>query len=524
MKDTYLSRQLFIIGNHILLIAYLCIMWGSGLSIENENSMHVFLLSLLFFDAAYISYKNIKNSPVLNHFVYLQILLGWQFVMSLFISNAFSNAVSILLLPICLYQAIYFLQAFVFQSSSYQGQKVFLLVMKITCAVSTVCVFFSSQAFALSFLIQSIVALGGVTIIGALHHKRIAFFIKSQKKDLLISALFVLLPFACYVAVFYNDAEYLSQMGSYLTVFVPFVSVHSIVFQYHPEQERFFTLKKGAVHLLAILGIAGVIGVGILFQIGLTAILLNIYVAVLLILLFNLLLYIQIIRSQKDFDNPVDRHHFYAYSLEQIKREEELKTDFANYLHDNILQDLLSIKNLLGKAERPEVQKLLNDTLSKLTVSLRSQMQVYHPTLLKSLTLKGNIQNLLDTLTAGHTSLHIQFDCSDTFFLVEPYNILIYRIIQELVTNVLKHAEASNIQLLLTMKQDMIILKVSDDGVGYKRPEDSVFPHRGLNSIQEQVRLLNGEMRIQSAPGHGTKITIAIPMKGETSYESFIDR
>lgn len=129
MKDPYFSRQLFMIGNHILLIVYLCIMWGCRLSVGTENTMHIFLLSLLFFDAAYISYKNIKNSPVLNHFAYLQVLLGWQFVMSLFISNVFSNAASILLLPICLYQAIYFLQSFVFQSSNYQGQKGFLLYL-----------------------------------------------------------------------------------------------------------------------------------------------------------------------------------------------------------------------------------------------------------------------------------------------------------------------------------------------------------------------------------------------------------
>ena len=524
MRGPYFSRQLFMIGNHILLIAYLCIMWGSGFSIGNENAMHVCLLSLIFFDATYISYKNIKNSPVLNHFAYLQVLIGWQFVMSLFISNVFSKAVSVLLLPICLYQAIYFLQAFVFQSSSYQGKKGFLLMMKMICTFSTICVFLSSKAFALSFLIQSFAALVGVVIIGILHRKRITFFIKSQKKELFISLLFVLLPFACYVAVFYNSSEYLSQMGSYLAVFVTFVSVHSIVFQYHPEQERFFVLKKRAVLSLALIGTVGVVGVGILFQIGLMAILLNVYVAVLLMLLFNLLLYIQISRCPKDFDNPVDRQHFYAYSLEQIKREEALKKDFSNYLHDNVLQDLLSIKNLLGKAERPEVQKLLNDTLSELTASLRSQMQMYHPTLLKSLTLKGNIQNLLDSLTARYASLHIQFDCSDTFFLVEPYNTLIYRIIQELITNVLKHAKASEVQLLLVLEHDMIILKLSDDGIGYKRPADSELSHRGLNSIQEQVRLLNGKMSIQSTPGYGTKITISIPMKGEISYESFINR
>ena len=89
---------------------------------------------------------------------------------------------------------------------------------------------------------------------------------------------------------------------------------------------------------------------------------------------------------------------FYEYTVAQLKHEEALRKEFTNYLHDDILQDILSMKNLLHKAGKPEVQQLLDDTLRKLTSSIRSQMQAYHPKLLKNLTFKENLQSVLDSI------------------------------------------------------------------------------------------------------------------------------
>ncbi len=58
-------------------------------------------------------------------------------------------------------------------------------------------------------------------------------------------------------------------------------------------------------------------------------------------------------------------------------------------MHDNILQNLLSIKNMLCKAEQPEIRRLLLDTLTELNASIRFQMQTYHPNLVKKSDLKG---------------------------------------------------------------------------------------------------------------------------------------
>ncbi|MEG0379361.1 MAG: ATP-binding protein, partial [Eubacterium sp.] len=217
------------------------------------------------------------------------------------------------------------------------------------------------------------------------------------------------------------------------------------------------------------------------------------------------------------------REHFYGVSLAQIKREEALKKDFANYLHDDILQDLLSMKNLVSKAHQPEVQRLLIDTLGDLNDSIRTQMQAYHPSLLKSLTLEENIRNMLDAISEQYT-IPVTLECDHKIFLVEPYNFIFYRIIKELATNAVKHSNASGVSVLLIQEQELISLAVSDNGIGMKENSDEASDHHGLSSIREQVILLNGQMTVESTPGDGTQVMITMPMRGEDSYENFISR
>ena len=315
----------------------------------------------------------------------------------------------------------------------------------------------------------------------------------------------------------------MASMGSYIPVMLAFVCIHSIVFQYHPQQVQFLTLSGGYIVALVFVGLVGLVGMAYLFQIPLMAILMSVYIVVLLAQVYNILLYVRICRQPTDYNNPTDRQHFYAYSLEQIKREENLKKDFSNYLHDNILQNLLSIKNMLCKAEQPEIRRLLLDTLTELNASIRFQMQTYHPNLVKSLTLKENIQNLLDSMEENH-SANICLDCDKDVFLVEPYNVLIYRMLKELVTNALKHSSATTIDVLLMQEDGRITLKVTDNGIGFKPFTYKSGSHQGLASIGEQVSLLDGTMNIQPATGGGTAVVISMPMNGGDSYENFIGR
>ena len=126
----------------------------NGHYIESNYLVHFLSLSLLFFDAAYISYKNVKCNKVLNHFSLLLLLLGWQFLLYLFDFQPISKAVSMLLLPVCFYRSAYFIQTFLFQGSAYRGQKALLVFLKISCVTAIICFFFSDRAFFTAYQLQ----------------------------------------------------------------------------------------------------------------------------------------------------------------------------------------------------------------------------------------------------------------------------------------------------------------------------------------------------------------------------------
>ena len=518
MERRYLARQGILVLSQACAVVFLCRMAADRSQSGLANTLPLILISLLFLDAAYLSLKNLNNSRLLTQFSWLLLLAAWQFLFSLFGTDRVLHGIFYLLIPVTVLETIEFLQTFLFQGSAYRGQKTFLILLRITCCCSAAAYFLSVQAFSLALLLQSSAALGAGTILMLMHRKRILFFLKSQKKALIRSFLFVVLPFTCYILVFMDRARYLENMGSYLILMTSVVSVHSIVNGRRSDAPLSSALRgREAVFVLCLAaGTAGM--VGYLTGLGMTGAVMVFHVLFLMIQCFQILLY------HRTVHRGAENH--YEYSLSQLKREERLREDFSNYLHDEILQDLLSIKNLAGKADRPEIKRLIAETADGLNRSIRVRMESYRPTLLKRLTLKENMQNMLDSLSAdyGEKAGKIDFICENNIFLVEPYNVMIYRILRELVTNALKHAQAAEIQAELSQQRGKILLEVADNGKGYEQEEYRHQDHRGLDSILEQVGMLGGTMQIRSGKGAGTRITIAMEMKGEDSYQSFIGR
>lgn len=523
MKDTYLKRQILLLIHQLSVIAYLFAMHYFRAVILPEHYAHLIIVSLFFTDAAYISYKNIQNNQTLNHFTFLLILSGWQFLLSLYHPFLAADALSVLLLPVCLCQTVYFIQLFLFQASAYRYQSALLYLTRLSGISALICYFISPRAFAFAYLGQALISLFLVLLAGLVHRKRIWFVLKTHSRELLLSLCFVTLPFACYTGVFLRHPGYMENMGSCLVFMLAFFSIHMIVYKNRPKQAPSLGLTGTNAVFTASVGLICAGLVISVFNIPFAGMFLLYQCALLLAMLSNLLLYRQVCRHTENPCYPIDRHHFYEYSLQQLKREEDLRKDFSNYLHDEVLQDLLSVKNLLKKADQPQVQQLLQETLSKRCDSIRQEMQSCHPTLPQSLTFKENLQNLLDTLSE-HSSASISLNCDDSLFLVDPYTMLLYRMIKELVTNAGKHSCAEKIQVTLLQKREQILLEVSDNGTGFVAYSCHQSGHRGLDSIQEQVRLLGGRFSICSSPESGTRVTISMPMKGENSYENFIAR
>jgi len=89
---------------------------------------------------------------------------------------------------------------------------------------------------------------------------------------------------------------------------------------------------------------------------------------------------------------------------------------------------------------------------------------------------------------------------------------MLYRIVQEMVNNTLKHAQAKNIELQIQINPGTLDLKYYDDGKGFDYDQKSTSESIGLQSLQSRVGFLNGKIDIDSKPGQGVKYSLQIPI------------
>jgi len=102
---------------------------------------------------------------------------------------------------------------------------------------------------------------------------------------------------------------------------------------------------------------------------------------------------------------------------------------------------------------------------------------------------------------------------TDVEDLPEGSKTMMYRLVQECMTNAVKHSGAGNVSLQLSQRAGAVRMKMQDDGVGFDLAEANRKRESfGLAGMRERVALLGGDIDIQSAPGKGTKVSIAIPV------------
>jgi signal transduction histidine kinase len=89
----------------------------------------------------------------------------------------------------------------------------------------------------------------------------------------------------------------------------------------------------------------------------------------------------------------------------------------------------------------------------------------------------------------------------------------VFRGAQELLTNVMRHAHASRVEMRLMVQEDLLVLTVRDDGCGLRSEQWEGGRSLGLRGLHERVKLVGGDVKIVSPPGRGTEITLSLPMK-----------
>lgn len=210
-----------------------------------------------------------------------------------------------------------------------------------------------------------------------------------------------------------------------------------------------------------------------------------------------------------------------ASTISEETREEILEKErhrIARELHDSVSQQLFAAAMLLSTVQAdtndlPTPVRKQIDVTSKIVGEAQSEMRALllhlRPVKLDGKSLKKGIEQLLDELK---TKVHIDIkhDIEDVN-LTEVVENHLFRIVQELISNVLRHAKASEVEVYLKRLDNFYQLRFIDDGVGFDLNEQKSSGF-GLRNIKERIAGLGGNVRIVSFPNQGTSVEIRLPI------------
>ncbi|MBS1913033.1 MAG: tetratricopeptide repeat protein [Bacteroidetes bacterium] len=203
-----------------------------------------------------------------------------------------------------------------------------------------------------------------------------------------------------------------------------------------------------------------------------------------------------------------------------VRTQEEEQRRIAGDLHDGVGQLLAAVKvNLhrlddsaatFAEGERDAFDRAI-EALDRACTDVRTIAHSLGSTTLQELGLRAALAELVnsvatDTGTRFTTLLHEAGD-----HVPEYVALVVYRIAQELVANILRHSMARTARIDVVQREGFLVLMVEDDGVGFD-PANGGRAGMGRRNIETRVRTVNGHVTFDSFPGHGTTVTVEIPL------------
>ncbi|MCQ9210631.1 sensor histidine kinase [Granulicatella seriolae] len=221
-----------------------------------------------------------------------------------------------------------------------------------------------------------------------------------------------------------------------------------------------------------------------------------------------------------DLSNEVQHLSSVPQYIGQETKEEILENErhrIARELHDSVSQQLFAAMMMLSaineqKDSIPEklqkqltlVERIINESQSE----MRALLLHLRPVSLENKSLKKGIEMLLkELMTKVQLEIHWELDDIHTKPGIEDH---LFRIMQELLSNTLRHAKAKNLDVFLRQTPEWISLRVVDDGIGFDTNESRPGSY-GLVNIRERVTGMGGTLKLLSFPNKGTIVEIKIP-------------
>ena len=213
------------------------------------------------------------------------------------------------------------------------------------------------------------------------------------------------------------------------------------------------------------------------------------------------------------------------FGIRIIYAQEEERKRLSREIHDGpaqMMANVLMRTDLIERiyrekgieqaiAEIADLKKTVRNALSE----VRRIIYDLRPMALDDLGIVPTLKKYLSTVTEYNPEVSVHFQSTSTEKRIPSnYEVSIFRLVQECVTNAMKHGKSKDIWVKLEWLKDAVNIVVKDDGVGFdaKNVKDHSF---GIIGMQERVELLHGQMRIQSEINRGTTVLIKIPLEAE---------
>lgn len=205
---------------------------------------------------------------------------------------------------------------------------------------------------------------------------------------------------------------------------------------------------------------------------------------------------------------------------QQVEVGERERRHWAQELHDDTLQGLAAIRISLATAlqsdaagRAQQIEKAAGETVERLESQIDELSRLIadlRPASLERLGLAGALEALAEECSArGGFGVDAEIEVTEKLSREEER--IVYRLIQEALNNVLKHAAATSVNVSASLIDHQVHIAVEDDGCGFD--PGSVASGHGLTGMRERIELLGGEIEVRSEPGSGTRISARVPLR-----------
>lgn len=209
------------------------------------------------------------------------------------------------------------------------------------------------------------------------------------------------------------------------------------------------------------------------------------------------------------FKNKAERKRNETYTHNLIKAQEEERTRVARELHDSVGQKLMLLTKKTSTNGNQEMKSLASNTLEE----LRAISRGLHPAILERLGPTAAIRNMVDEVDSN-TSIFFTHEIDDIDALLSrEASLHLYRIIQEVLNNMVKHAEARAASVTVEKNKHAIIATIADNGKGFEISEKTKSGSSlGMKTLLERAKILHSKIDIKSQLDKGTTVTLTIPI------------